>query len=62
MFSYSLCVFCTLQRQALGLKPKLGALVAHTKAVKESVESHLSKQYDNRPVNVIGAVNTVLSG
>jgi len=46
----------------LGLKPKLGALMAHTREVKEAVESHLSKQYDNRPVHVIGAINTVLSG
>ena len=42
------------------MKPKLKALVDHTKKVKSTVESVLSKQYDNRPVNVIGQINTVL--
>ena len=49
-----------LQRQIMQMKPKLKALVDHTKKVKSTVESVLSKQYDNRPVNVIGQINTVL--
>ncbi|QDZ23284.1 DUF773 domain-containing protein [Chloropicon primus] len=50
-----------LQRESLGLRPKLKALVDHTKLLKRSVEQAISKQYDNRPVNVIGKINETLS-
>jgi hypothetical protein len=49
-----------LQRQSIALKPKLKALVAHTQRVKRAIENAISSQYENRPVHVIGQINTVL--
>merc|ERR1739848_52717 len=49
-----------LQRQSIALKPKLRALVSHTQRVKGAIEKAISRQYENRPVHVIGQINTVL--
>ncbi|XP_033100530.1 CDK5 regulatory subunit-associated protein 3-like [Anneissia japonica] len=43
------------------LEPKLDTLIMKTRELKQQIEQEISKKYKNRPVNLMGAVNNVLS-
>ena len=50
------------RREMAEVSPKLEAMLTFSRKVKRDLEAVLSKQYNGRPVNVIGAINTVLAG
>ncbi|XP_071507330.1 CDK5 regulatory subunit-associated protein 3-like [Diadema antillarum] len=41
------------------LEPKIDALVRRTKELQRQIEEDISKRYKNRPVNLMGAINTI---
>lgn len=46
-------------QEQMELAQKLSALEIRTKTMKKQMEAEISKKYKNRPVNIIGEINTI---
>jgi len=47
------------QEECTALAPKLQLIIQRTKELQTSIQEHISKKYKNRPVNLMGGVNTL---
>ncbi|XP_071824938.1 CDK5 regulatory subunit-associated protein 3-like [Apostichopus japonicus] len=45
--------------EAKQLKPKEERIIKHTRELQKQIEKEISKKYKNRPVNLMGAINTL---
>lgn len=49
----------TSHEECSALAPKLQLIIQRTKELQTSIQEHISKKYKNRPVNLMGGVNTL---
>jgi len=57
-----ICLTCVCVCVFVFVQPKIKALCGNTRAVQRGAETVMTNQYKGRRVNIVGDINTVLSG